>query len=56
MQAVQPLPGATAQDTSAYERALTWALEAEKLDLPRLGAACERFLAMNWSMPASTLS
>ena len=27
-----------------YERALTWALEAEKLDLPRLSARCERFI------------
>ena len=42
------MPGAAAKGACVYERALTWALEAEKLDLPHLSAQCERFIAMHW--------
>ena len=42
------MPGVAAKDACLYESALTWALEAEKLDLPRLSAQCERFIAMHW--------
>ena len=42
------MPGVAAKDACVYVRALTWALEAEKLDLPRLSAQCERFIAMHW--------
>ena len=53
---VQPLPGAvaraspraSAKEACAFMPALTWALEAEKLDLPHLSAHCERFIAMHW--------
>ena len=37
-----------AKGACVYERALLWALEAEKLDLPHLSAQCERFIAMHW--------
>ncbi len=42
------MPGVAAKGACVYECALTWALEAEKLDLPRLSAQCERFIAMHW--------
>ena len=42
------MPGATTKGVCVYERVLTWALEAEKLDLPQLGARCERMIAMQW--------
>ena len=42
------MPGVAVNGACAYEHALTWALEAEKLDLPRLSAQCERFIAMHW--------
>ena len=42
------MPGVAAKGACVYEHALTWALEAEKLDLPRLSAQCERFIAMHW--------
>jgi len=42
------VPGATTKGACVYERVLTWALEAEKLDLPQLGARCERMIAMQW--------
>ena len=42
------MPGVAANGACVYERALTWALEAEKLDLPHLSAQCERFIAMHW--------
>ena len=48
LQATQPGPGAAAKGACVYERALMWALEAEKLDLPRLSAQCERFIAMHY--------
>jgi len=41
------VPGAAAKGACVYEHALTWALEAEQLDLPRLSARCERFIAMH---------
>ena len=42
------MPGEAAQGACVYICALTWALAAEKLDLPRLSAQCERFIAMHW--------
>ena len=42
------MPGVAGKRARAYEHALTWALEAEKLDLPRLSARCERFIVMHW--------
>ena len=42
------MPGVAAKGVCVYESAMTWALEAEKLDLPRLGAQCERFITMHW--------
>ena len=43
-----PVPGAAAKGACVYECDLIWALEAEKLDLPRLSAQCERYIAMHW--------
>ncbi len=43
-------PSGPAAGTCAYERALTWAMEATELDLPRLSAQCKRFLAISWVM------
>ncbi len=37
-----------AKGACVYEHALTWALEAEKLDLPRVSARCERFIVKHW--------
>ena len=42
------MPGVAVKCACVYESALTWALEAEKLDLPRLSAQCERFITMHW--------
>ena len=42
------MPGVAVKGAGVHERALTWALEAEKLDLPRLSARCERFIAVHW--------
>ena len=42
------MPGTTAKGAGYYERVLTWALEAEKLDLPQLGARCERMIVVHW--------
>ena len=42
------MPGVAAKGACVYEHALIWALEAEKLDLLRLSARCERFIAMHW--------
>ena len=48
LSATLPVPGVAAKGASVFEHALTWALEAEKLDLPRLSARCECFIAMHW--------
>ena len=42
------MPGAAVKCACVYERALTWALEAERLDLPRLSMQCQRFIIMHW--------
>ena len=42
------MPGVAVKCACVFESALTWALEAEKLDLPRLSAQCERFIVMHW--------
>ena len=46
--ATLPVPGVAPKDACGYEHALIWALEAEKLDLPRLSARCEHFTALHW--------